>query len=429
MSSLITYVDVILPLPLPQTYTYAVPVDWVDFVKVGQRVIVQFGKNKYYSAIVKQIHNNKPIVDAKLIESIAEEEPIVTQTQLKFWQWMADYYFCTEGEVMKAALPSGLKLSSETKIKYNENYEGDFDSLNEEEFLIVQALRAQMEITIVQVQELLKKRNVYPLLKTLFNFGIAISSEEIIEKFKAKTETYIKLNDIYNDEEKLKLLFDEMSRAPKQVELLLAFTQLGKKTKYIKKSELLALSKSSASVLKSLVDKGIFIDFKMEVSRLGSFQTEGLESSELSEEQKIALAEINTCFETKNVVLLHGVTSSGKTNVYIEKIKEMVAQDKQVLYLLPEIALTAQIINRLRKVFGGLVGIYHSKFNQNERVEIWNKVLRNEYKILIGARSGLFLPFNDLGLVIVDEEHDSSLKQMDPAPRYNGRDASIMLAH
>jgi primosomal protein N' (replication factor Y) len=278
------------------------------------------------------------------------------------------------------------------------------------------------------------------VLKTLFNLGIAISSEEIIEKFKPKTESYIRLNDVFANEEKLQLLFDELSRAPKQLELLLAFVQLEKKTKYIKKSEMLLLSKADASVLKRLVDKGIFIEFKMEVSRLGNFQTTGVDSPELSPEQQIALQKINNHFNNinstgidtpvkqSNVVLLHGVTGSGKTNIYIEKIKEVIKQDKQVLYLLPEIALTAQIINRLRKIFGGLVGVYHSKFNPNERVEIWNKVLRNEYKILIGARSGLFLPFNDLGLVIIDEEHDTSLKQLDPAPRYNARDASIWLS-
>ena len=442
VSSLVTYVDVILPLSLPRLYTYAVPIDWVEFVKVGQRVIVQFGKNKFYSAIVQLIHHTKPAVEAKLIESIAEEDAIVTETQLKFWKWMSDYYLCTEGEVMNAALPSGLKLSSETKIKYNENYDGDFETLSEEEFLIVQALRAQDTIDITQVQDLLKKRNVYPLLKTLFNLGIAISSEEILEKFKMKTESHVKLHDNYEDQEKLKLLFDELSRAPKQVELLLAYTQLEKKSKFIKKSELLALSKADASVLKRLVDKKIFIEFKVEVSRLGNFQTTDVESAELSADQQRALAEINECFSPQpepinkdapkkagfNVVLLHGVTSSGKTNIYIEKIKELLLQDKQVLYLLPEIALTAHIINRLRKVFGGVVGIYHSKFNPNERVEIWNKVLRNEYKILIGARSGLFLPFKDLGLIIVDEEHDNSLKQMDPAPRYHARDSAIMLA-
>lgn len=429
MSSRVTYIDVILPLALPQAYTYAVPIDWVEFIKVGQRVIVQFGKNRFYSAIVKTIHHNKPLVEAKLIETIAEEEPIVTETQLAFWKWMADYYLCTEGEVMKAALPSGLKLSSETKIRYNETYDGDFESLSNDEFTIVQALRAQTEITIPQVQDILKKRNVYPLLKTLFNLGIAVSSEELLEKFKVKTEACVKLNDIFHDEEKLHQLFEELGRAPKQVELLLAFVQLEKKAKYIRKSELLALSKSDASVLKRLVDKGVFLEFRMEVSRLGSFHNIEAEQITLSPDQNRALEEINFQFETKNVVLLHGVTSSGKTNIYIEKIKQVIAEGKQVLYLLPEIALTAQIINRLRKVFGGEVGIYHSKFNQNERVEIWNKVLRNEYKIVIGARSGVFLPFAALGLVIVDEEHDSSLKQIDPSPRYNGRDASIMLAH
>jgi len=428
MLGTVTYVDVILPLALPQDYTYAVPVHLVEFVKTGQRVIVQFGRNRYYSAIVKRIHTEKPAVEAKLIESIAEEDPIVTPTQLKFWQWMAGYYLCTEGEVMNAALPSGLKLSSETKIRYNEDYDGDFESLNEQEFTIVQALRAQHQITIPQVQDLLRKKNVYPLLKTLFNLGIAISSEELIERFKPRTEWYVKLNEVYEDEEKLKALFDEMGRAPRQVELLLAFAQLEKKTRFIKKNELVALSKSDASVLKRLVDKNVFIEFKVETSRLGNFQTSDVDTSGLSAEQQTALAEINTAFESKNVVLLHGVTGSGKTNIYIEKINEVIKEGRQVLYLLPEIGLTAQIINRLRKVFGNRVGIYHSKFNKHERVEIWNKVLRNEYKIVLAARSGLFLPFQDLGLVIVDEEHDSSLKQQDPAPRYSGRDASIVLA-
>lgn len=428
MSSLVTYIDVILPLAIPQAYTYAVPVDLVDFVKVGQRVIVQFGKNRFYSAIVKNIHHKKPIVEAKLIDGIAEEEPIVTETQLKFWKWMSEYYMCTEGEVMNAALPSGLKLSSETKIRYNENYDGDFEALNEDEFLIVQALRGQQELKVPQVQDLLKKKNVYPFLKTLFNLSIAISSEELIERFKPRTETYIKLNEKYAADEELEKLYEELGRAPKQVELLLAFTQLERKTKFIRKNDLLELSKSSAAVLSALVKRGVFLEFKMETSRLGNLQTAEVDSPELSAEQKNALQKINDHFETKNVVLLHGVTGSGKTNIYIEKIQEVIAGGKQVLYLLPEIALTAQIINRLRKIFGNTVGVYHSKFNQNERVEIWNKVLRGEYKILIGARSGLFLPYKDLGLVIVDEEHDNSMKQMDPAPRYNARDASIMLA-
>jgi primosomal protein N' (replication factor Y) len=428
VSSQVTYVDVVLPLALPQAYTYAVPIDLVPFVKTGQRVIVQFGKNRFYSAIVKKIHHDKPVVEAKLIETLAEEEAIVTENQLRFWKWMSQYYMCTEGEVMNAALPSGLKLSSETNIKYNEAYDGDFEALNDDEFLIVQALRAQGEIKIPQVQDLLKKRNVYPFLKTLFNLGIAVSSEELQEKFKPRTETYIKLNEKYEDEAALEKLYEELGRAPKQVELLLAFTQLHHKAKYIRKNELLDLSKSSAAVLSALVKRNVFIEFKMEVSRLGNLKTVDAESPALSAEQQKALDSINEQLAEKNVVLLHGVTGSGKTNIYIEKIKQVIAENKQVLYLLPEIALTAQIINRLRKIFGTSVGIYHSKFNQNERVEIWNKVLHGEYKVVVAARSGVFLPYKDLGLVIVDEEHDNSMKQMDPAPRYNGRDAAIMLA-
>ncbi len=429
MSSIITYVDVILPLALPQDYTYAVSIDLVPFVKTGQRIIVQFGKNRFYSAIIKRIHHQKPSVDAKLIEGIADEEPIVTETQLKFWKWISDYYMCTEGEVMNAALPSGLKLSSETKIRYNESYEGAFDNLNDEEFLIVQALRAQLELRVPDVQDLLKKKHVYPLLKTLFNLGIAISSEEIIERFKPRTESYIKLNDLYKDDEKLEQLFQELSRAPKQVEVLLAFTQLHHKNKFIRKNELLKLSGTNAAVLGALVRRNVFIEFKLEVSRLGNFQTEEVDTPDLSPHQQNALAEIKDSFEKHKVVLLQGITGSGKTNLYMELIKEAIAENKQVLYMLPEIALTAQIINRLRKVFGNTIGIYHSKFNQNERVEIWNKVLHGQYNIVIAARSGLFLPYQNLGLIVVDEEHDASLKQMDPAPRYQARDASIVLAN
>lgn len=429
MSSIITYVDVILPLALPQDYTYAVSIDLVPFIKTGQRIIVQFGKNRFYSAIIKRIHHQKPSVDAKLIEGIADEEPIVTETQLKFWKWISEYYMCTEGEVMNAALPSGLKLSSETKIRYNESYEGAFDNLSDEEFLIVQALRAQLELRVPDVQDLLKKKHVYPLLKTLFNLGIAISSEEIIERFKPRTESYIKLNDLYKDEEKLEQLFQELSRAPKQVEVLLAFTQLHHKNKFIRKNELLKLSGTSAVVLAALVKRNVFTEFKLEVSRLGNFQTEEVDTPELSSDQQNTLAEIKTSFEKHKVVLLQGITGSGKTNLYMELIKEAIAENKQVLYMLPEIALTAQIINRLRKVFGNTIGVYHSKFNQNERVEIWNKVLLGQYKIVIAARSGLFLPYQNLGLIVVDEEHDASLKQIDPAPRYQARDASIVLAN
>lgn len=428
MSGQITYIDVLLPLALPQAYTYAVPVDLVEFIKKGQRVIVQFGKNRFYSAIVQSVHRQKPAVEAKLIEGIADEEPIVTDTQLKLWKWMSEYYMCTEGEVMNAALPSGLKLSSETKIRYNEGYEGDFEELSDEEFLVVQALRAQLELKIPAVQDLLKKRNVYPQLKTLFNRGIAISSEEIVDRYKPRTERYVKLADAYSSDTALEALFDELARAPKQVELLLAFIQLGHKAKFISRSELLQVSGSTAAILQALLKKGVFIEYKVEVSRLGNFRSEEADAAPLSPLQQKASEEIEEQFQQHRVVLLQGVTGSGKTNVYIEKIKDTLKSGRQVLYMLPEIALTAQIINRLRKVFGNQVGVYHSKFNRHERVEIWSKVMRGEYKVVIGARSGLFLPYHNLGLVIVDEEHDASLKQTDPAPRYNGRDSAIMLA-
>ena len=225
MSSQVTYVDVLLPLALPQDYCYAVPVDLVPFVQTGHRIIVQFGKNKFYTAIVKRIHNHKPAFEPKLLESLADEYPIVTENQLKLWKWMAEYYLCTEGEIMQAALPAGLKLSSETKIIINEFYEGNYDSLNNEEFLIVQALKAQREITVPQVQDILQKRNVYPFLRTLFNLGIALSAEEVIEKFKPRTETHVKLAELYLDEKELERLYSDLSRAPKQVELLLAYSQ------------------------------------------------------------------------------------------------------------------------------------------------------------------------------------------------------------
>ena len=418
-----------MPLALPQDYCYVVPIELVPFVRIGHRIIVQFGKNKFYTAIVKRIHHTKPVFEPKLLESLADEYPIVTENQLKLWKWMAEYYLCTEGEIMQAALPAGLKLSSETKIIINEFYEGDYDTLNNEEFLIVQALKAQREITVPAVQDILQRKNVYPYLRTLFNLGIALSAEEVIEKFKPKTETHVKLHELYLEEKELERLYQYLSRAPKQVELLLAYSQLIKKNRHIKKNELLELSKSDAGTLKRLVDKKVFQEYKIEVSRLGSFYEEDITTAKLSEDQQRAIDEIDKHLETKSAVLLHGVTSSGKTQVYIEKMAEAIRNGKQVLYMLPEIALTAQIINRLRKYFGNQIGIYHSKFNQNERVEIWNKVLNGEYKLIVSARSGLFLPFKDLGLIIVDEEHDSSFKQMDPNPRYNARDCSIVLAN
>lgn len=428
MNNLVTYADVILPLALPRPFTYAIPVELVGFVQQGHRVIVPFKTNKLYTGIVAEIHHRNPEVKPRLIETVADEEPVVTATQLQLWKWIADYYLCNIGEVMNAALPSGLKLNSETKVYFNEYYEGDFAELSNDEFAIVQALRQKQEMTLPDVQDLLQKRNVYKLLQRLFNLGIALSKEELSQKFKPRFETYVKLHDRYRSQDELEKLFNELQRAPKQVEIILAYTQLSRQTTFIKKSDLLKLSNSDAAVLKRLVEKQIFVEIKSEISRLGILQNELVENHTLSEMQQNAFHSIQEHFKQKQTVLLHGVTGSGKTIVYTEAIQQTVAQGKQALFLLPEIALTAQLINRLRKFFGNQIGIYHSKFNLHERVEIWHKVLRGEYKVLLGARSALFLPFQHLGLVIIDEEHDNSYKQTDPPPRYQARDSAIMLA-
>lgn len=429
MSSVVTYCDVLLPLALPQRYSYAIPFDLVEFVRIGQRVIVQFGKNKYYSAIVCNIHHRKPAFDAKLIDSIADEFPIVTTTQLQFWKWMSDYYMSTEGEVMSAALPEGLKLNSETKIVFNEQYSGDYDSLSGDEFLIVQMLKAQREITITQIQKALAKKHVYRLLKPIFNLGIAFTAEEFVPKYKTKTENYIRLATVYEDAKKLEDLFGELNRAPKQCDLLLSFLQISKQTRFVRRAELLAKSGASATILNGLLEKKVFEQVRVEVSRLGTFYEDSGVEINLSEAQQTAMNAIEEQFESKQTVLLHGVTGSGKTEIYIQLIKKQLEAGKQILYLLPEIALTAQIINRLKNYFGSVLGVYHSKFNLHERVEIWHKVLSGEYKIIVAARSGIFLPFQQLGLLIVDEEHDSSYKQTDPSPRYHARDAGIILAN
>lgn len=429
MSSAVTYADVLLPLALPQRYTYAVPFDLVDFLSIGQRVIVQFGKNKYYTAIICELHHRKPAIEAKLIESIADEFPIVTEKQIAFWKWLSDYYMCTEGEVMNVALPSGFKLSSETNIVFNERYDGDYDALSNDEFLIVQMLKTQREISVSQIQKALERRQVYKLIKPLFERGIAFTNEDFVPKYKVKIENYVRLGANFSSDEKLQELFNELSRAPKQYEVILAYLQLSKNgSKLVRKVDLLAKSHTDSSVITRMIEKNIFEQVRAEVSRLGSFYADEKAEVILSKAQETAFSALKAALNEKPVVLLQGVTGSGKTEIYIKLIEEQLKAGKQSLFLLPEIALTAQIINRLKNYFGSVLGVYHSKFNLHERVEIWNKTLANEYKVIISARSGIFLPFQNLGLVIVDEEHDTSYKQAEPTPRYNARDSSIVLA-
>lgn len=424
------FIEVILPLAISKTYTYRVPFEMADLVQIGKRVVVQFGKSKIYTAIIYQISEIPPsFYEAKYIIDILDQEPIVNDFQLQLWKWISEYYLCYLGEVMQAALPAALKLASETLVTLNRSAEFDKDQLSDKEFLILDALDLHTELRVSDISKLLGQKAVFPLLRALFEKNIITISEHIIEKFKPRKKAFITLNDLYTDPGNRKALFDILERAPKQLEFLLAYLKLEKYQPEISKSDLLEASGSTPGALKSLLDKGIFIQEDRIISRLSSEELETLLKFELNEAQNKALVQIRGYFDEKDVVLLYGETSSGKTQIYIRLIEQMLIEEKQTLYLLPEIALTTQVIERLRQYFGGNVGIYHSKFNDSERAEVWQKVLKGEYKMVLGARSAIFLPFQNLGLVIVDEEHESSYKQYDPAPRYHARDTAIYLAH
>lgn len=426
------FVEVILPLAISRNYTYRVPFELNNAIAIGKRVVVQFGKSKLYTAVVSVITEHAPEkYEAKYIIDILDEQPVVTQRQLQFWKWLAGYYMCNEGEVMNAALPSALKLASETRVMLNKDFAYDKASLNDKEYLITEALDIQPELTISDIAKLLGQKTVMPILKSLFEKNIVNISEEVSERYKPRKRTYLTLNPAYHNQESLKELFSILEkRAPKQADAVLAFIKLSRQQKAVSKNELIEESGSGDSSIKSLIEKEVFIAEDRNVSRLGYDEDDDqLSNFILSEAQEIALADVQKQLKEKDVVLLHGVTSSGKTQIYIKLIEEMVATGRQVLYLLPEIALTTHIIERLRVYFGGTIGVYHSRFNDNERVEVWQKVLNNEYKVVLGARSSVFLPFSDLGLIIVDEEHETSYKQFDPAPRYNARDAAIYLAN
>lgn len=422
------FVEVILPLAIPRTYTYRVPFEMNDFVAMGKRAVVQFGKSKIYTAIIHSVSLSAPVgYEAKYLIDIIDEKPIVTPTQVEFWKWIADYYLCTLGEVMAAALPAALKLASETRVILNPEHGFDRALLNDKEFLILDALEMRHELTISEITKILGQKSIFPLLRSLLDKKVIFISEEISEKYQPKKLALIQLNTFYDDKENLKQLFEILERAPKQADALLSFMKLKKEVGEVKKSELIETSGVSTAVIKALIDKEIFFQQDKVVSRFSSLDNSIASDFILSEEQNIALGEIKDSFQSKPVTLLHGITSSGKTQIYIRLIEEYLEKGNQVLYLLPEIALTGQIIDRLKIYFGNQIILYHSKFNDNERAEIWQKVLNNDVKIILGARSSIFLPFIKLGLIIVDEEHEASFKQYDPAPRYNARDAAIIL--
>jgi len=442
MDRITLFAELIFPLPIEGTFTYRIPFELNDSVGVGMRVVVQFGKKKVYTALVRSVHEQAPVkYIPKYVLAVLDDKPIVNEKQFTFWEWMAEYYMCTLGEIMNAALPGALKLASESKVVLHPEFDGDYKKLNEKEYLIVEALEMQKVLSITDVESISELKKVFPLIKTLIEKKVVLLEEELKEKYIPKIETYIQLSADYQNDKALKVLFDQLEkRAYKQLEVLMAYISLSSQNQEqfpeIKKAMLVNLVDKGASAYASLEKKGVFVSIMRKESRLQTKEAyDQVSAIELSDDQNVALAEINTIFNEKNQCVLHGITGSGKTELYIKLIADTLAAGKQVLYLLPEIALTAQIINRLSRYFGKKVGIYHSRYNQNEQVEIWNKVLEKEniildsYDIILSARSGIFLPYSNLGLIIVDEEHDSSYKQHDPAPRYHARDAALVLAN
>ena len=422
------FASIILPLALPTTYTYEVPPIFAKVIQQGCRVEVGLGRNKKYAGIVKSISGIAPSYPTKEILNVLDDTPLLYSQQLALWNWISEYYMCSEGEVMAAALPAHFKLSSETILLYNEEFGDDFSSLDNEEYLIAEALLIKKQLNLTEVQQVLDATHVYPVIKKLIDKNVCIVWEALSERYKSKSENFVLLLPIYETEDALKELLNNWTKAPKQMELLLSYLHLMKQEGEVSQTALLKKSSATVAQLKGLVDKQIVRIEKRSVDRIKTLPKSMELNFSLSPAQNIALQAVKESFINKNVCLLHGVTSSGKTQLYIKLIESYYSQGKQVLYLLPEIALTSQMIRRLQLHFGGNIAIYHSKFNNNERVEMWNKIKTGETRIVLGARSALFLPFKELGLIIVDEEHDASFKQQDPAPRYNARDAAIFYA-
>ena len=427
------FVEVILPLSLAKTFTYRVSEAEFHFVKNGMRVVVPFGKSKMYTALIIDKHQNEPtLYEAKEIDQILDEKPIVTQFQITHWQWIASYYMCAIGDVYRGAMPSALLLESETIISQKHSVTIEEAELTDDEFLVYQALQNQSSLRIQDITAILNKKNVFPVIQKLIDKQVLVLHEEVQELYKPKLVRYVRLHSKYDLNSGLGDLLESLKSAVKQREIVLAYFQLSAKDKQpISVKQLVETANSSSAILKVLIEKQIFEDYFIQEDRVNFIGNPQENALELSNAQQEAFNQIQTSFTTQEVCLLHGLTSSGKTEIYIKLIEEQLASGKQVLYLLPEIALTTQLVGRLRTYFGDKVGVYHSKYSTNERVELRKQVLEQSPKaqIVIGARSALFLPFSNLSLIVVDEEHEQTFKQVDPAPRYHARDAAIVLAN
>ncbi|WP_139135159.1 primosomal protein N' [Roseivirga sp. 4D4] len=435
----IYFADVALPLPIPQLFTYRIPDEFLELLQPGIRVIVQFGRQKVVTGIIDNIHQNAPeIYVAKPILDILDAEPVVTNQQTQLMKWMAGYYMCTLGEVLNAGLPSGLKLSSESRIQLHPDWDwNDTDQpLDDRELILLNALDNNDSLTYREAADSLGLKSAYKYIKSLVQKELIIIYEEVKERYKPKKVKKIRLNpDFLESEEHMEALFKSLEKRPKQTDILLRYLQ---EVPVYQSPELneLGIDKSlfneadlSVSSLNTLIKNSVFESFEVVISRFGESTEQTLKEVNLTEEQEKSRDEILGHFKTKPTALLHGITGSGKTEVYVSLIQDALETGNQVLYLLPEIALTAQIVNRLQAVFGDRMGVYHSKFSDNERVEVWHGLLEGRFDFIVGVRSAIFLPFKQLGLIIVDESHENSYKQFDPAPRYHARDVAVYLAY
>ena len=424
------FIDVLLPLPLPKPFTYWVTEEEYNFLTPGFRVGVPFGKSKMYTGIVYAKHQVAPqTYEPKTIEVILDDHPIVTNEQIRLWEWMSAYYLCSMGSVLRAALPSALLLTSETLIRKNNEVEVKEDHLSDDEYLIYEALDKKT-LTVDEIRKIVERKHIFPLIQSLLEKDLIQSYQELKEKFKPKRVRYVQIVEAYRADQKLEQLFEVLNKAPKQSALLLGIYSIEPRLEqWTKASLLLKQTGSTSAALKTLLDKGYVSESFFEEDRIPYVPSTFKSEIKLSPKQKEAFDSLEKQFKNHDVVLLEGVTSSGKTEVYFDLMEQVLAKNKQVLYLLPEISLTSQMIHRLQDRFGSKVVVYHSKFSIHERVEVWNNIIKKQEKaqIVLGARSSVFLPFRDLGLIIVDEEHESSFKQFDPAPRYHARDTAIVL--
>lgn len=434
------FADVILPLPIEGTFTYSLPKSFSNLVQVGCRVIVPFGKAKYYSAIVVRLHDTIPSYSTKEVMELLDSSPIVTTSQLKLWEWIADYYLCTIGDVYKAALPSGMKLESESSVMYNEEFIAD-NTLSPTEERIIHILEEETTQSLSNLQKKSGIQNILPFIKRLLEKGAIRIKEEIKRTYKPRLATYVRITEHYFDELLLNEAFSQLKRSAKQTEVLMQYTRLSGVTaalalqnrqllKEITKQELLERTQCTPNVLNALCQKGYLELYQKPIGRLSQqYLPTDLIMYPLSKDQAKAMEEIKESWKKHDVCLLHGVTSSGKTEVYIHLIKEVIEEGKQVLFMLPEIVLTVQLTDRLKRVFGDRLGVYHSRYPDAERVEVYQKMLSEKpYDIIVGVRSSIFLPFRQLGLIIIDEEHENSFKQQDPAPRYQARNVALIMA-